>query len=249
MKVWIAIACTVGLGASIVHAASSQPGINDSGATTTPADGEMVDRFLNSGKPALTSYTARRVLTASTMGGRMGASLEAMTSLAPDGTFSFQVIREDGSGLIRSHVLLPALEAEQRTRNERVLTQSELTPANYEFRLKHETRGDGLARVLLFPRRQTPMLLTGTVTVRRHDGDIVRIDGSPSQSPSWWTKHVDIVRSYGRVAGVRVPIEMASRADVRLAGESTFSMVYEYRAINGRAVGVVAGETGTGRLW
>ena len=260
MKTWIAIACTIGLGVSAIQAASP-PDPRASAIDARAADTGMLERFLNSGAPTLTSYRARRVLTASTMGGRMSAFLEAMTSLAPDGTFSFEVIRQDGSALIRSRVLLAALEAERLTRNEHQLADSALTTANYEFRMDQVGPKDGMATVRLFPRRQTPMLLSGTVTVRQHDGDMVRIDGSPSASPSWWTKEVYIVRRYARIAGVRVPMEMASRADVRVAGESTFWMVYEYQSINGRAVsataasaasprhGNAAGETGTGPLW
>ena len=223
MRTWIAIACTVSLGASIVDARSSE-------------STEMLARFLNSGKPALTSYKARRVLTASSMGGRMSATLEAWTFLNPDGTFSFEVIRQEGSGLIRNRVLLAALETEERSRNQHDLAQAELTPANYEFQVGQDTGEDGMATVRLFPRRRTPMLLHGTVTVKQHDGDIVLIAGSPSKSPSWWTKQVVVVRRYARIAGIRVPLEMVSRADVRIAGESTFSMVYEYQSINGQAV-------------
>ena len=197
----------------------------------------MIERFLNSGKPALTSYKARRVLTASSMGGRMSATLEALTWLDAGGTFSFEVIRQEGSGPIRNRVLIAALEAEQRSRNHGELAQSEPTAANYAFQAEDSNREDDLAELRLVPRRNTPMLLHGAVTVRRHDGDMVLIAGSPSESPSWWTKHVVVVRRYGRIAGVRVPLEMASRADVRIGGESTFSMVYEYRSINGRPVG------------
>jgi hypothetical protein len=163
----------------------------------------------------------------------MSASLEAWTTLDPDGTFSFDVIQQEGSGLIRKHVLRAALETEQRTRNRGELAQSDLTIANYEFQVDNDTRDDGLATIRLVPRRKTPMLLIGMATVRRHDGDILRIDGSPSKSPSWWTRQVNIVRRYQRVAGVRVPIEMGSQADVRFAGKSTFSMIYEYESVNG----------------
>ena len=228
MRTAIAIACTVSLAAGVIHAASLQPGEDSE---------SMIDRFLNSGKPALTSYKARRVLTAASMGGRMSATLEALTWLDADGRFSFEVIRQEGSGLIRNRVLIAALEAEQRSRNQGELAQSELTAANYAFRAETGTRDDGLADLRLVPLRQTPMLLHGVVTVRPHDGDIVLIAGSPSKSPSWWTTHVVVMRRYGRIAGVRVPLEMASRANVRIAGESTFSMVYEYQSINGRPVG------------
>lgn len=165
----------------------------------------------------------------------MKAALEAWTYLDPDGTFRFEVIREEGSGLIRDHVLVAALETESRSRNRRETSQAELTPANYDFAVDGETV-PGLVSIRLLPRRKTPMLLDGVVTVKRLDGDVVRLDGSPSESPSWWTKHVDIVRRYARIAGVRVPIEMSSRADVRIAGDATFLMTYQYSMINGQRV-------------
>ena len=234
MKPVPAFACAVGLCAAIAHVASLNAGPDETSAPTAAT--AMLDRFLTSGNPALTSYRARRVLTASTLGGKMRASLEAWTTLGGDGTFSFEVIREEGSGVIRKRVLLAALETEQRTRNQREMAQSELTTANYEFQVDSDAAVDGLAIIRLLPRRKTPMLLNGTATVTEQDGDIVRIDGSPSKSPSWWTKAVRIVRQYRRIAGVRVPVEMGSEADVRIAGKSTFSMIYYYELVNGQAV-------------
>ena len=219
MRTWIAIACTVSLGMSVICAAAPS-GTGGPAADAPAAIAGVVERFLDSGRPPLKSYRARRVLMASTMGGRIRASVEAMTSLAADGTFAFEVVRENGSALLRNRVLLPALETEQRSRNEHQLADSALTPANYEFRLGQAIQEDGMATIRLFPRRQAPLLLSGTITVRQHDGDLVRIDGSPSALPSWWTTDVYIVRRYARIAGVRVPRELASRSNGRIAGES-----------------------------
>ena len=58
-----------------------------------------------------------------------------------------------------------------------------------------------------------------------------------SKNPSFWTRRVEIVRRYGRVAGVRVPIEIDSVAQVLIAGRSTFRMTYEYQSLNGQQVG------------
>jgi hypothetical protein len=51
--------------------------------------------------------------------------------------------------------------------------------------------------------------------------------------PSFWTRRVQIVRDYGRIGGVRVPLATGSTADILFAGQSTFSMTYEYESING----------------
>ena len=230
MKRLMAIACVLGACSVVLQAAPSAH-------TENPEESAaMVARFLGSAEPPLTSYTARRVLTASSMGGRMTASLEAWTRLDPDGTFSFGVIREEGSGLIRSRVLLAALRTEQQTRNSGAMANSELTTLNYEFQVHHGLADDAFATIQLRPRRKTQMLLAGFVTIRQDDGDMIRVEGSPAKLPSWWTTQVNIVRRYERVAGVRVPVEMSSRADVRIAGESTFSMTYEYELVNGTGI-------------
>lgn len=161
-----------------------------------------IDRFLNSGHPFLTSYRARRVLTASTMSGTMHASLEAWTTLDPDGTFSFEVIRQEGSGLTRKRVLFAALETEQRTRNSGEMPQSELTRENYEFQIEDRAREDGLAIVRLFPRRKTPMLAIGVAILRPQDGDLVRIDGRPAKSPSWFERLNKEIKRRPSVVGI-----------------------------------------------
>ena len=214
----------------VVHAVSPRPGAE--GSKTSHADEELLDRFLHSDQPPLTSYRARRKLEASTMGGRLAASLEAWTYLDSSGRFGFEVIRQEGSGLILEHVLLKALQTEQRSHNDREADSAHLDPMNYEF----EVRADSgeTATIGLLPRRQSPMLLNGTVTVTRRDGDLLRIDGSLSRNPSWWTKRVDIAQRYARMNGVRVPVEMSSSADVRVAGDATFLMTYAYTMINGR---------------
>ena len=236
MRTAVAIACVLSVSAGITGEASRQDADDPSRKTSASAT-LMIDRFLSSGMPPLTSCKARRTLTASTMGGRLRASMQAWTYLEPDGRFHFDVIRQDGSELIVEHVLVAALEAEQRNQNGHERSQTELTAVNYEFQVNDDTREDGLLSIRLFPRRKTPMLLDGTVIVTPHDGDIVRIQGSPAKPPSWWTTRVDIVRHYARIAGVRVPVEMSSRAKVRIAGEATFSMTYDYMMINGQAVG------------
>ena len=229
MKTIFVLALTITASAAILGAASSpgQP------APASPTDEELVDRFLRSDRPALTSYRAYRRLEASTRGGKMTAWLETWTSLDADGTFHFEVVRESGSELIRNRVLRKALETEQGVANDREASQVRLTRDNYDFQMGAD-EGD-LATIGLLPRRSSPMLLNGTVTVTRPDGDVVRIGGRLSETPSWWTRRVDIVQRYARVNGVRVPVEMSSRADVRVAGDSTFLMTYRYVTINGVA--------------
>jgi hypothetical protein len=79
-------------------------------------------------------------------------------------------------------------------------------------------------------------LVHGAVFVTDIDADLVRVEGRLARNPSFWTRRVDIVRRYGRVAGVRVPLDVESIAQVRIAGRSVMTMTYQYEMVNGQVV-------------
>jgi hypothetical protein len=199
-------------------------------------DDGIINRFLQSGAPDLISYRARRVLAASTRGGRMHARIEAMTQLDADGGFTFRVLCAEGSGLLQKRVLVAALEAEQRSRQQRTMAQAALSPDNYDLQPARAPATEGVREIVLRPRRRSEMLVVGSAYVEDPSADLMRVEGQLSKTPSWWTRRVTITRNYARIAGVRVPVAMTSVADVRLVGAGSFAMTYDYKMINGRTV-------------
>ena len=117
-----------------VLAQGQGPASSEHEAPASRESAGIVSRFLASGTPPLVSYRASRVLEASTRGGRMTGSLEAVTRLEADGSFHYQVTGESGSSLIRKRVLVAALDEERRARSERD-TGADLIAANYDFRV------------------------------------------------------------------------------------------------------------------
>jgi len=212
-----------------------EPRIPDPGSLIPDPGSRVVEQFLRPATPALISYRALRHLEASTRGGKMRAELDALTVLDADGRFRYEVIQASGSDLIRSRVLVAALDAEARSRNEHDTDSAALTPANYDFRVEAGPE-PGLLTLMLTPRRRSHLLIDGRATLTEADTDLLRVEGRLSKSPSFWTRRVDIVRTYGRIDGVRVPVEMTSLAAVRVVGASSFSMTYRYEVINGRLV-------------
>ncbi|HEX7796280.1 MAG TPA: hypothetical protein VF456_18085, partial [Vicinamibacterales bacterium] len=85
--------------------------------SSSQATSDTVSRFLESGPPPLKAYRARRHLEASSRGGKMKAQLDAQTTLLPNGAFSFEVLSESGSNLLRQRVLHAALIEEQDNHN------------------------------------------------------------------------------------------------------------------------------------
>jgi hypothetical protein len=219
------------IGASIVTATLvAAPAMSSSSQTVS----DTVSRFLESGQPPLKAYRARRHLEASSRGGKMKAQLDAQTTLLPDGAFSFEVLNESGSNLLRQRILRAALLEEQDNHNSAKLADSDFTRENYDFLVQESTRDGDLVRISLAPRRKSQLLIDGAAFVRRDDADLVRIQGVLSKRPSFWTRKVEITRHYARIDGVRVPIEVRLDADVLLVGDSAFDMTYQYLAINGR---------------
>jgi hypothetical protein len=110
-----------------------------------------------------------------------------------------------------------------------------------------ERTADGLLRVGIVPKRKDDLLIDGHIFLTCVESDLVRLEGLLVKRPSFWTRKVRIVREYGRVAGVRVPLTMGSTADVLFAGQSSFTMRYEYVSINGAPIAAAAGSVSSSR--
>jgi hypothetical protein len=100
----------------------------------------------------------------------------------------------------------------------------------------HGVDENGLAKVLLSPKRKERVLVSGAMFLRPTDGELVRVQGRLAKSPSFWVKTVDIVRSYERIEGAVVPVALETTAQVRLFGTATLRMTYDYSEIDGRPV-------------
>ena len=203
------------------------------GATATVGTG-VLGRFLaeyEQSLQSLVSYRAVRRLSVVARGGKMTATLKARTTLDPINGFQFEVLEENGSGMLRSRVLHGALEAERDAKRREKGAHGALTAANYTFGAG-ELTPDGMLRVAIHPVRKDSLLVEGSILLTNEAADLVRMEGLLVKRPSFWTRKVLIVRDYARIGGVRVPVAMGSTADILFAGPSSFSMSYEYESIN-----------------
>jgi hypothetical protein len=194
-----------------------------------------IERFLKNRAESLTRFRAVRHLEATNTRFKKHGWMDVVTELSPDRGFTFHVVAEGGSDYIRKKVLRPILEGEQEIVARGDAARSALTLDNYDM-LREEPADDGLVRLLVKPKRQERTLIEGSLLVTEADADLVQVAGRLAKNPSFWTKRVDITRSYGRVAGVRVPLSVESVAHVRMAGPSAMTMTYRYEMVNGRSV-------------
>jgi hypothetical protein len=195
----------------------------------------VVDRFLSRPDEPLTQYRARRVLEGHNDRFKKHGTIEAVTQLSASGQFTFEIVSESGSDYIRDKVLRPLLETEARVLAAGAPSRSALTAENYDIG-GGELAEPGVVKLFAKPRRKEVSLIDGAVFVTRDDADLLRVEGRMAKNPSFWTTRVNLVRHYDRIAGVRVPVRLDSTAQIRLAGESTLSMIYEYEMVNGVVV-------------
>jgi hypothetical protein len=223
----IAMVMMVGLLLSAPSGQSPLPG--------TPI-ADPVQRFLAHPDEKLTQYRAKRHLKARNERFNKEAWLDALTELDPGQGFRYTILAEDGSGLIRNRVLRRALEAEQQALAQGEVSRSAISPANYQIAFGDHDTAAGLDRLRIIPLRKEQMLVDGTISVLAADGELVRIEGRLAKTPSFWTNRVDIVRRYGRIEGVHVPLSIESTANLKIVGDSVFAMTYTYESVNGKKV-------------
>lgn len=201
------------------------------------APSPLLQRFLALDDLSPTAYCALRHLEAENERFNSTAWMNVWTEADRAGGFRYRVVDEGGSDYIRTHVFLPTLETERKMWASLQPERGALTPDNYVFEDRGEDK-NGLAWFAVKPRRKDVLLVEGSIFLRPDDADLVRMEGRLSKSPSMWTRRVEIIRSFRRVGGVRMPVALESVATLFVAGRSTFRMTYDYETVNGQPVAI-----------
>lgn len=207
----------------------------DPGVVANASAPSLLQRFLALGDPTPSQFRALRHLEARNDHFEKSASMDVWTEGDASG-FRYQIVAEEGSDYIRSHVFRATLDTEKKVWASGAPDKAGLTPENYVFE-EGEPRPDGLASLVVKPRRKDLLLVDGFIFLNPDNGELVRMEGRLSKPPSFWTRHVEIVRWYKRIVGFRMPVALESVANVRVAGVSTFRMSYDYESVNGQRVG------------
>ena len=203
-------------------------------AITDAGQHAVLQRFFALPQTTLQELTAIRHLEARNDHFDKDAWMDVRTQEDATG-FRYEVLGEGGSSYIRSNVFRPALQTEEKMWRDGDPGRAAFTLDNYQF----EDRGaeqSGLVWLGVIPRRKDLLLVNGSIFLRPEDGELIRIEGALAKNPSFWTKRVEVVRRYERIAGVRLPVWMQSTAAIRIAGKSTLITTYEYLSVNGQPV-------------
>jgi len=97
----------------------------------------------------------------------------------------------------------------------------DLTPDNYDFRLIGKEMLDGRRCYVLAlnPRREEKDVIRGRAWIDAETYHLLRIEGDPVKSPSWWIRDLHIVMTFADVDGMWMRTLTHAVANVRFKGK------------------------------
>jgi hypothetical protein len=145
------------------------------------------------------------------------AKMVASITVLPPDAKEYQI--ESSSGGMGANILRDVLTKE--TEQPKDADRKELSRNNYDFKLLGEEALNGRRCYLLGlnPKREEKDLLRGKLWVDSETYNILRIEGSPVKSPSWWIHDVNILMSFAEVDGMWLRTSTHAVANVRFKGK------------------------------
>lgn len=145
-----------------------------------------------------------------------------------DGTKEFEVLSSTGWGGARKHVFSKLLEAEAAASKPGNGDDSRVTPENYSFRLigTEEIDGRTAYAIEVTPKAPKKYLIRGTIWVDATDYAILRMQGSPAKSPSFFIKSAEFTHTYQKAGPLWLPASDVSLSDARIFGRTRLTILY-----------------------
>ncbi|HWB85551.1 MAG TPA: hypothetical protein VG675_15510 [Bryobacteraceae bacterium] len=158
--------------------------------------------------------------------------LYALRRISSLGRITYERLRFEGDGTVKSQVIARYLTAEaqaQQTQNPALA----VTPENYKFKYKGANELDGRT-VYVFqvtPRKKQVGLFKGEVWIDSTTYLRLQESGRLVKSPSIFLKKVQFVRTYEIVDGISVPRQMQSVVDTRIVGKAELTIDFSNFAL------------------
>jgi hypothetical protein len=141
---------------------------------------------------------------------------------------TYKVLTRTGPSFLQSAVLDRMLKEEEQMSRGDERKNALITSANYQMKLAGEKMLDGrLCDALeLTPRRKSPHLLRGKAWVDASTHNLIRIEGKPAASLSFWAGTPNVVREYMEIGGFSFARRSLAVTEGFLLGRSELRVDY-----------------------
>ena len=200
---------------------------------------------------ALRAYRGSRVYHLEYRGfaGARSAEMTVDVQYRSPGTKEFIIRSEKGSHLLIDRVFQKLLQSEKEALTEDNQARIALNTVNYRFTLAgYQTLTTRECYILsVEPRTKSKFLYRGRIWVDSEDFAVVRIEATPAQNPSFWTKDTRIEQTYAKVEGFWLPSFNRSSSAIRLGGHADFTIDYHDYQITAATTQETVGNVGAYR--
>jgi hypothetical protein len=190
---------------------------------------------------ALAGYTGLRRYRFENKRFNVRAEMTVRVTCSESGVKTFQVLAQDGPGVIRGRVIQKMIDAEHEASAQGAREQSRIISRNYDFRLVGTEVQNGRYTYILeiSPKTSDRFLVRGRIWVDAEDFAITRVEGSPARSPSFWVRSSSITQEYSKQGRFWLPSVNHSRAEARVFGPTEVDIDYfDYTITETRAADV-----------
>jgi hypothetical protein len=141
---------------------------------------------------------------------------------------TYKMLSRSGPSLLQNRVLDRLLQEEGQMSRGKLREQVIITSANYEMKLIAQQPVGGILCdvVELVPKRRSPYLLRGRMWVDAANMRMVKIEGKPPTSASFFEGRPQIVREYTQIDGFALAQRNHAASNNFLLGQSTVDIEY-----------------------
>ncbi len=212
-----------------LRASETNEDVLDSPLTVSQVVSRMVE-MNNRRSEAIQNYTSLRSYHVELHGLiHIHANMEVKMIYQRSGKKDFVILSESGSAFMCNHVLKRLIKAENDASRQGERRQVSITPRNYNFKLAgYKQNAQGKFYVLdVTPKVKRKFLFKGRIWVDARNFAMVRIEGQPAKTLSWWTPKVNFVYQYKKVGEFWFPALNRTVTHVRLLGNSLLTIQYK----------------------
>jgi negative regulator of sigma E activity len=188
---------------------------------------KMIERD-NQRQIAFRGYTAARRYTLENQRHHKRAEMLVKVKCLDNGSKQFETVSAAGWSAARNHVFPKLLESESEASLPDIRERSRLTPENYSFETIGRDYVDNRSAyvIAIAPKKSNKYLVEGRIWVDVDEYAILRIEGRPAKSPSFWIKSVHFVHTYQKNGFFWFPVSDRSVTDARILGATEVTIEY-----------------------
>jgi hypothetical protein len=207
------------------------------GVGLNPTADEVVAEMLRHDaerRSALDGYTGARRYVLDNPKHHKHAEMVVSVTGRKDGSKQLEVVSFAGWGGARKFVFSRLLDAETEASRPGSADQARISPDNYSFRMlgREQVNGRPAYVLAVTPKTQSKLLIRGTIWVDAEDWAIVRVQGEPARSPSFWIRSVRIAHAYEKHGMFWLPASNTSVSDARIFGSTELRVDYFDYVVN-----------------